>query len=46
MSGGNVDYTTQNVNVTYPTSGNYTIRLSATNTYGLGLETIYLYLTS
>jgi hypothetical protein len=46
MSGENIDYTTQNVSVTYPTSGNYTIKLSATNQYGLGVETMYIYLTS
>lgn len=45
-SGSNTDYTTQNVTLTYPNSGNYTIKLSATNTYGLGVETIYLKLTS
>lgn len=46
MSGENIDHTSQNVNVTYPLSGNYTVKLSATNTYGLGVETMYIYLTS
>ena len=46
MSGEGIDYTTQNVNVTYPLSGIYAISLSATNIYGLGVETIYLNLTS
>ena len=46
VSADNIDYTTQNVNVTYSLSGNYTVKLSATNTYGLGVETIYLHLTS
>lgn len=42
----NIDYTTQNIDVTYPLSGNYTVKLSATNEYGLGVETMYIYLTS
>lgn len=46
MSGDNIDYTTQNVNVVYPILGNYTVKLSATNEYGLGVETMYIYLTS
>jgi hypothetical protein len=45
-SGKNIDRTTQNATFTYPNSGSYTIKLSATNIYGMGVETIYLNLTS
>jgi hypothetical protein len=36
------EYTTQNITVDYPLDGSYAIRLSATNEYGLGVETLTL----
>jgi hypothetical protein len=40
------EYTTQNVTVSYPLCGSYTIKLSATNQYGLGVETLTLNIAS
>ena len=41
---GYTTYTTQNIDITFPLAGEYIATLSATNTYGMGVETIKIYL--